>query len=308
MNQAREAWETFFFSRTQDGLGGVIRILYVCLCFLNMALLGLDLPLYFTESGTLPLAASRAIVDSDTFTVFSILPLTDSSVWAIYTIMMIQILMLGLGLWPRLQAAGVFFWLGMFHHRHIILFDGEDVAFRLLAFLLIFFPLHRYTVVELFRGRSPGGTWPLWPFRLMQIQMCLIFLSTVMLKFGGREWWDGTAMFYVIHLDDLYGKVFNPPLLFNHLLSLKLMTWSTLVLEAVAPLTIWFKKTRRPTLLVLIVFHLGIDLSMNLNLFHWIMITGWLSFLAQPMIERPNEPLNESGSGPAPHGAEVVNG
>lgn len=276
-------WDRFFFSRTGDGFGGVFRILFAGLCFLNMGLLGLDLELFYTESGYMPLEASRTLVTATRFSLFWILPPTDAVVWTVYSVMMLQILLLGLGVLPRLQAIAVFFWLATFQNRHMILFDGEDTVFRLLAFFVIFLPLHRYSVLQRFRRHKTGdGTWPIWPFRLIQFQMCLIFVSTALLKLDGPEWWDGTAMYYVIHIDDMYGKL-NPPLLFNYLLPLKLMTWGTLVIEIVAPLTIWFRKTRKVTLIALILFHLGVDLSMNLNLFHWIMILGWLSFLARPL-------------------------
>lgn len=278
------AWDRFFFGRTDDGLGGVLRILFACVCFVNMALLAPDLELFFSESGVMPLEAGRAIVDQDTWTLFSILPATDGVLWTIYIVMMLQLVLLGLGVWPRLQAASVFVWLCTFHHRNMILFDAEDNLFRLMAFFLVFLPLHRHTLVERLRGRAAGdGTWPLWPFRLVQLQMCLILASSALLKLSGAEWRDGTAMFYVVHLDDLYGGVFNPSLLFGYLLPLKLITWGSMVLEVVAPLAIWFRRARPVVLGALVVFHVGVDLSMNLNLFHWIMIVGWMSFLARPL-------------------------
>jgi hypothetical protein len=278
------AWDRFFFARTADGLGGVLRILFACVCFLNMALLAPDLQLFFSESGVMPLAAGRAIVDPDTWTLFSVLPATDGVLWTTYAVMMLQLVLLGLGVWPRLQAASVFLWLCTFQHRNYLLFDAEDNLFRLMAFFLVFLPLHRHTVVERLRGRTAGdGTWPLWPFRLVQLQMCLIFASTSLLKLSGDDWRDGTAMYYVVHLDDLYGGVFNPTLLFGYLLPLKLITWGTMLFEAAVPLVIWSRRARPVVLAALIAFHAGIHLSMNLNLFHAVMLVGWLSFLAGPL-------------------------
>lgn len=280
-------WEEFFYSSMDDSGIGIFRIGYAVLCFLNITFLGFDLDLFYTEHGWMPLESSQRIVDPDTFTVFSWLPTTDRVVLGCYGCLLTQIVLLGLGLWPRVQAAGVFFWLTMFQHRNIIVLDGEDFVFRLLAFLLIFAPLHRHSIVEYVKKRRGHKiemtTSPIWPLRLIQIEMCLIFISAAMLKWREPEWRDGTALYYVIHLDDLYGKYFNPPVLYNYLVSLKMMTWLTLMVESLAPITIWFSRSRMPTLIVLVVFHVAIDLSMNLNLFHWIMILGWLSFLIRPV-------------------------
>lgn len=293
MNRARAAWDRFFHARTDDRLGGALRIAFAAVCGLNLALLGLDLDLFYFESGLVPYDVGRAVIDPDAWTLFSLLPRTDGAVRAAYGLTLLHLLLLGVGVWPRLQAACVFLWLCSFQHRNIVLFDAEDNVFRLLSFFLVFMPLHRYAPFPRLAGRpTEDGTWPLWPFRLVQLQMCLIFTSTVLLKWSAAEWRDGTAMYYVVHADDLYGKVFNPALLFGYMLPLRLITWATLVLESAAPLVIWLPRARRPVLAALVVFHLGVDLSMNLNLFHWVMIVGWSSFLARPVDEDP--PANAS--------------
>jgi hypothetical protein len=116
----------------------------------------------------------------------------------------------------------------------------------------------------------------------MQLEMCLIFFSTAGLKLSGKHWTEGNALHFVVQLDDLYGKFFNPDWLFGYNNSLKFLTYSTIVLEVLAPVLLWFERTRIPTLVMVSLFHVGIDLSMNLNCFHWIMIVGWLSFSIQP--------------------------
>jgi hypothetical protein len=43
-----------------------------------------------------------------------------------------------------------------------------------------------------------------------------------------------------------------------------------LVFELGVPIAIWFNRTRRAALALLFLFHVSLDYSMNLNLFHWI--------------------------------------
>ena len=44
----------------------------------------------------------------------------------------------------------------------------------------------------------------------MQIEVCLIFFSTVGLKLTGEPWIEGYAMTMVVQADDLYGGYINP--------------------------------------------------------------------------------------------------
>ena len=58
-----------------------------------------------------------------------------------------------------------------------------------------------------------------------------------------------------------------------------LMAWPTLLLELGVPIAVWFGKTRRVALALAFVFHLSLDYMMNLNLFQWMMMVGWSSFI-----------------------------
>ena len=53
-----------------------------------------------------------------------------------------------------------------------------------------------------------------------------------------------------------------------------------LALEWILPVALWVKRSRKIAVAVAIAFHLAIDWTMNLFLFHWIMILGLLSFLS----------------------------
>jgi len=127
-----------------------------------------------------------------------------------------------------------------------------------------------------------------WGLRLFQIQISVIYLSSAIEKSqvykllsGSKvdsEWLKGTALYYVSRLDDSFGKLPVPAFLFETLWITKLLTWSVLLLEWGLPVLLWLKRTRRAAIVVAIVFHLSIEYSMNLFLFHWLMILGILSF------------------------------
>ena len=214
-------WDRFFHEKADLSICGEIRIAYAFLLLVNALVLLPDLEKWFGESGLVPLSASRTIIDPDTVTLFQWLPQTNVVLWTCYTLFLVQIVALLFGVFTRFQLVSVFVWLVSFQHRHVILFDGEDVVFRLLCFFLIFTPAGKYYSLDRWRKNRSGrgddeavGT-PVWPLRLIQIQMSLIYISSVWEKLKGKDWLDGTALYYVSRLDDLFGRFWVPDFMFE---------------------------------------------------------------------------------------------
>ena len=109
--------------------------------------------------------------------------------------------------------------------------------------------------------------------------MAALLFSSGLVKLGGDAWLGGTALYYVSRLDDFFGRFFVPAWVFDTPLVVALLTWSVLAIELLVPLLIWFRETRRPCLLAVLIFHLANEWTMNLFLFHWLMLCGWMSFL-----------------------------
>ena len=229
-------WDEFFHSNTgMEGcrIAGKLRVAYATLLFTNLWYTSLDLDFFFLPShhGVLDLeTVGRKTLNSDyLWTIMTALPNTDTSWYVVWGLAMVQALLLGLGIgYPRLQACCVYFWLCQIHFTNGALWNGEDTVFRILGFLLIFFPLHYYNIKEEVwdkmgsdakgRGEERNGndrkgeydgsddkhcesscfqnhhSWPMWPFRLMQIEMCIIYISTGVLKMSGKDWENGTVM------------------------------------------------------------------------------------------------------------------
>ena len=60
---------------------------------------------------------------------------------------------------------------------------------------------------------------------------------------------------------------------------INLLTWGTLVFEILLPVALWIPRIRWPVLTVTVLFHLSLEYSMNLFLFHWLMLVGLLPFV-----------------------------
>jgi hypothetical protein len=270
------AFDAFFFAARDSRLPDLIRIGYAALLLVNLLVLGHDLERWFGEAGVLPFDASQRIVDADALTLFAWLPRTDAVLWGAYLLLIAHVVLLLAGIAPRLQAACAFVWLVSFHHRHILLFDGEDTVFRLLCFLLIFLPTGRHYVLG---RRNPSPTLhPGWALRLVQLQVCLIYFSSAWEKAAGVDWLSGTALYFVARLDDMFGTMPLPRVFFEWMPAVRFGSWAVMGLEFVLPVTLWIRNLRRPSLAAAFLFHAFTDYSMSLFLFHWIMAVALISF------------------------------
>jgi Vitamin K-dependent gamma-carboxylase len=273
-------WERFFFQPADLSMCGLIRIGYAVLLLINVLVWAPDLERWFGEQGALPFAVSRQVVDPDAITLFAWLPKTNVVLWTCYSVLLAQIVALLAGWFARFQALSIFIWLTSFQHRNMLIWDGEDWVFRLLAFYLIFLPIGDcYSLCRRAQALPGAVLEPVWPLRLVQIQITVIYVSNVWEKLNGSDWLNGLSVYYVSRLDDSFGRFPVPGFLFQSLVAIKCMTWSVLVIECLIPIGLWFKETRRAALLLALGFHLATDYSMNLFLFHPIMLVGLLAFV-----------------------------
>jgi hypothetical protein len=270
-------WNAFWFADRDPRLASVTRIGFGVLLVINLACWAPDLRLWFTESGLLPAAAAREIVDAHAPT---ILGWFASDAWPIacYVALVAAAILLTVGWHTRVQAIAVFLGLTWFQNRNYSIVDGEDTLFRLFAFYLALCPAGWAFSLDA-RRRDPDAAPPIpWALRLFQIQIAVVYLSSAIEKTTGADWTSGHALYYVARLDDSFGKLPVPGALFASLAVTKLLTWVVLAIEWSLPIVLWLRPTRRWAICVAIAFHLAIEYTMNLFLFHWLMILGILSF------------------------------
>src|SRR5262249_14123181 len=193
-----------------------------------------------------------------------------------------------IGFLPRLNALLLFTWIVSFQIRNDLINDGEDGLMRMLCFFLIFLPSGQYWSIDSYIRRlcigAPSGPErylaPGWHLRLFQIKMAAMFLSSALIKLGGPAWLGGTALYYVSRLDDHFGRFYVPAFVFDTPWIVAGITWSVLLSELLVPIFIWFRETRLACLIIVVFFHLANEWTMNLFLFHWIMLCGWLAFVS----------------------------
>jgi len=299
-------WNSFFHEPCDARVCAAIRIAYALVVLAHFAVLYPDLDLFFTESGMLPVEDARKVVspfsvvtvakhaegsdEQRLLSLLEIVPQTSTAVRVCWLLALAHAVCLLIGLLPRINALFVFIWLISFQHRNDLINDGEDRLMRIVCFLLIFLPTGRcWSVNALIRRLWSGHSAlriphsvlcsaPGWPLRLVQIEMAAMFFSSGLVKLSGQSWLNGTALYYVSRLDDHFGRLPVPAWAFDSPWCVALMTWSVLIAELAVPFVIWFRETRLPCLAIVIFFHLANEWTMNLFLFHPLMICGWIAF------------------------------
>jgi hypothetical protein len=151
-----------------------------------------------------------------------------------------------------------------------------------MAFYLALAPAGTALSVDRWRSaRDRFWEFPLrapWALRLMQIQLCFIYITGLWIKVQGTTWNNGTAVSYAMRLGDV--SRFSPPGFITHSLFLSnLMTFGTLVIELSIPILVWVPRMRRWILLAGVLLHTGIGITIRVGFFSIAMLTLYLSFL-----------------------------
>lgn len=289
-------YDQFLFESCDPRICSYLRLMIGVLLIPYGTLWLLDASTWFTASGVLSGETAQQLYSTSRL---SLLFLTESMPWVVYiwlAIFLAQSVLLLLGFHSRFQAACLFLTLSAFQHRNPLIVDGEDNVLRLLLFTMIFMPLdYALAVRRRPQQRSPSqDRASAWALRLVQFELTAIYFSTAWCKWQGSTWRDGTALYYVSRMDDLFGRIPVPDTLFETLWIVQLSTWSVLALETMLPFAFWIKPLRKLAIVLAIGLHLSIELTMHLFLFEWIMIAALIVFV-QPerwhWRKRPPAPL-----------------
>ncbi len=135
---------------------------------------------------------------------------------------------------------------------------------------------------------SPGSSAPRvsspWVLRLLQLQISFVYFQSFVAKLEGETWRRGTAVYWVSMVSDYRRR--PVPAAMRTLRWSRLATWATLALEfALGPL-VWIRECRYPLVAAAVIFHLVLEVLMNLQLFGAIMLTGLSTFVSPYDLER----------------------
>lgn len=276
------AWNDFFFAPRSPLPVCVFRILFGLLALADFILLRPDWLAWFGTHGILTLDTMHRLEPGTRIDLFALLP-NDFWVLAFFWFAVTAAVFVAAGFLTRISTVALFLCLVSIDERALYAMNAGDSLLRMTGFWLIFAPAGAALSVDRLIGLRRGKAalhivaYPAWAQRMIQIQVALLYLATFWQKTQGATWVDGTALFYVYHLEQFHR--FPLPGIFQDLTFIKLETWATLAVEFALGVLIWFKELRYPLLLMGVALHLSLEYSMNIPLFQWIILATYVNFI-----------------------------
>jgi hypothetical protein len=143
-----------------------------------------------------------------------------------------------------------------------------------------------------------------WGLRLLQIQICTVYVFSSFEKLRGERWTDGTALADAWRITDL-ARVGVPLPVYDSMLITNLLTYGTLAIEIALPVLLWNRRARPYVVAAGVALHLGIELTMAVGFFSLTAVTLYLSFVEPTTAQRWLEAIRrrtgrrDVGEGPA---------
>ncbi len=268
---------------------GLVRIAFGFLGLVNFLMIAVDFDAWFTERGFVPAWHAekwQQIQDRWVQHIWRIdlIPgVTDTRVTAaVYVLTLLACFLTMIGLWTRIASVAMFVLVTTLHFRNPQILHSGDTLLRQFTFLVAIAPSGASCSVDrliaLWKGKAPREPRPvsLWPQRLMQYQVALLYFTTVLHKIGGSHWRDGTAFYFMGQLHEF--DRFPAPEFVHHQPFVALATYGTLIIELALATIVFNRKLRKYAIVGGIVLHVLIEYMANIPLFEWVMMSTYLSF------------------------------
>lgn len=271
-----DGWHRFWFGVEPAYTVGLIRIAF------GVVMTAWTLSLYpaledlFGPSGVVP----RPPTPDFTWSVLRFFP-DDRAVFIAWILLLVSSLALTVGWHSRLAAILVFILVISFERRNPFVMNAGDVLLRIEALFIALAPSG--AALSLDQRRRAGSFWhaedrAMWPIRLMQIQVSVIYVSTVVAKLHGETWQDGTAVAYSLRQSDLLFFT-TPTWITDTLVISNVLSWCTLAIELAIGLMVWNRRWRPWVLAAGVALHVSILFSMAIGLFSLAVFVLYLAFL-----------------------------
>ncbi|MEL7498760.1 MAG: HTTM domain-containing protein [Planctomycetota bacterium] len=277
LEQLANGWNTFFFRPQSTYPLELFRIGFGVLVAIYGLLIVRAVRSHLAPDAIFSLKRFEQAFGKKRFSLFSVLPASILMVYAVIVCCILAGICLAIGFCTRAASILAFLAIASLHHRNPGILNSGDTLMRLLSFLLMFSSAGKGWSLDAWMA----GTWEAeaapWSFRLMQIQVSMVYFHTFLWKMRGPKWRDGTAVWYAVQCDSFMR--FPIPKFFMKPFFIRAATWSALMLELALSTLIWIEEFRFWLVCLGIAFHLSLEYVMNLQLFGWVMMTSLLLFL-----------------------------
>jgi hypothetical protein len=274
-----EPWERFWFEPVETSTFALFRIAFAVLMLGWTLSLAPGLYAFFSNDGVLPEQPSYP--DDARWGLLGVFE-SDIAVTAVYFLLFIASIALLFGFRTRLAALVVFVCLLSFTRRNPYVLNSGDQLLQVLAFVLVLMPSGVSLSADRMLKRGEAfwefPTRPIWPLRLMQVQVSILYIAAVWSKVRGSTWNDGTAVSYALRIDDI-ARFPVPDFVTDSLLIVNLLTFGTLAIELALGVLVWNRVLRPWVLLAGISLHLGIEYAVRVGFFSLGILVAYIAFL-----------------------------
>ncbi|WP_395741907.1 HTTM domain-containing protein [Prosthecobacter sp.] len=275
-----------FLGKADSRVYASIRIAFALVSLLNLMQIWPERAVFFTDAGMVDPEVVKKYTVGPYFSVFALC--RDLS--AVSTYMLFNgaaMLLLLLGIWPRVAAVIIYAWYVSYSMRAPLISVGWDEVLRCTAFLVLVSPMPACWSLRSrkARKRSPPEPYvPCYGLTLMRVQLAVIYLQAVLARLDNEFWMSGEFMsFFLLSHNSRWPGLW----VLNYGLPLKVLTYLVLLVELAIPILLMVRRWRWYGFITGIALHAGICLmSYNLVLFFLAMMVLYLSFLQPEDFDR----------------------
>ncbi len=294
LKPAANGWDKFWFTPSKPHTLALIRILGGGMLFYTHAVWSLGLTDFLGSKAWVTAAAASKLgqgLDGRSFT-FSYLSYVESPalLGTLHLAALVVFALLTVGLFTRIVAPLAFVITVSYCHRLTGALFGLDQVNVLLATYLAIAPCGAvFSLDRLLAKRRglplPANTHVMTTIatRLIQIQMCVIYLFGGIGKMRGETWWDGSAVWFAAAT--LEYQSLSLTWLVHQPWLIALLTHITVFWETFYPVLIWPRLTRPIFLALAVAVHGGIAIFLGMPTFGLAMIIGNLAFIPPEFVE-----------------------
>ncbi len=288
-------WNRFWFSETQPHTLAMIRILAGSMLFYTHAVWTLDLMAFLGPDGFLPNELARDMQGDSAAWSYLWYFESPAILGALHLFALTIFIMFTVGYYTRVTSVLATIITLAYCHRLSGAFFGLDQVNAMLAMYVMLGPSGAVYSVDHWLARRQAGQGGKQAdrvkstvsanvaIRLIQLQMCVIYLFGGVSKMRGEMWWDGSAVWFAVaNLEyqslDMTWLVRSPWLI-------ALLSHVTVFWEAFFCALVWPKRTRPIVLFMAVCVHGGIGLFLGMWTFGLAMIFANYSFVPPTMTE-----------------------
>jgi hypothetical protein len=277
-----KAWNGFFFGPISAKPLGAFRIVYGIILLCYLALMTVEFDYWYTGSGLLQGTEAREAAGAFRFSPLQYV--TDPTVAHVVLAFTFAVAIgFTLGWRTRLMSVILYLCMISLYHRNVSSNGGPDAVPTILTFYMMLCPCGAAYSLDARRAAKKLGVAaePLiipWAQRLLQMQICLIYFQSTIMKCQGPLWLNGTTVHYILFLREF--RELDMEWLANYPLLINLMTTGAILFQFALAFWLWFKPTRRWAILAGVILHVGLKPILNIPGFGETMIATYLTFLA----------------------------